>query len=118
MAKSTADTVFNAKSLAAKEWIWLLKVQTELYCANYTKNKNLTIKLYNDNQASVTSPMNGKFWASTRHFGVCYFWLKEIIETAEAEIGYLRTDKIVPDGLTKALDKTRYNLFVSMLGMY
>ena len=44
--------------------------------------------------------------------------MKEIIETGEAEIGYLRTDKMVADGLTKALDKTKQELFVAMLGMY
>jgi len=61
---------------------------------------------------------NGKFQASTRHVGVRYFWLKEIIETGEAEIEYLRTDKMVADGLTKALDKTKHELFVAILGMY
>jgi len=58
------------------------------------------------------------FLASTRHVGVHYFWLKEILEPKEAEIGYLRTHKMVADGLTKALDKTKHELFVAMLGMY
>ena len=62
--------------------------------------------------------MNGKFHASTRHIGVRYFWLKEIIETGEAEIEYIGTDEMVADGLTKALEKTKHKLFIAMLGMY
>ena len=33
------------------------------------------------------------------------------------EIGYVRMDKMVADGLTKALDKTKHELFVAMLVM-
>jgi len=118
VAKSTADKEFNSTALVAEEGIWLQKVQTELYPANYRKNEYPNIKLYNDNQAYIASLTNGKFRASMKHVGVRYFWLKEIIETGEAEIGYLRTDKMVADGLMKALDKTKHELFVTMLGMY
>ena len=118
VAKSTADAEFNATALAAEEGIWLQKVQSELYPADNRKNEYPNIKLYNDNQACIASLTNGKFRASTRHVGVRYFWLKEIIETGEAEMGYLRTDKMVADGLTKALDKTKHEPFVTMLGMY
>ena len=44
--------------------------------------------------------------------------MKEIIEAGEAEIGYLRTDEMVADGFTKALEKMKHELFVQMLGMY
>jgi len=118
VAKSTADAEFNSTGLAAEEGIWLQKVQTELCPANYRKNEYPNIKLYNDNQACIASLTNAKFRASTRHVGVRFFWLKEIIEMGEGEMGYLRTDKMVADGLTQVLDKTKHELFVAMLGMY
>jgi len=82
------------------------------------KNKYPNINLYNDNQACIASVTNRKFQASTNHIGVYYFWLKEIIKMGEADIGYFRTDKMAADGLTKALDKRRHDIFVTMLGMY
>jgi len=36
----------------------------------------------------------------------------------EAGIGYLRRDKMVADGLMKALDNTKHKLFVLMLDMH
>jgi len=120
VAKSTADTEFNAIAVSAKEGIWLQKLQRELYPSVFSKHKEKKsyIQLFNDNQAYIASLMNGKFCASTRHVGVRYFWLKEIIETGEAEIEYMRTDEMVADGLTKALEKTKHELFIAMLGMY
>ena len=120
VAKSTADAEFNATAIAAEEGIWLQKVQTELYpsISRQEKERKPYIQLFNDNQACIASLMNGKFRASTRHVGVRYFWLKEIIETGEAEIEYIGTDEMVADGLTKALEKTKHKLFIAMLGMY
>jgi len=118
VAKSTADAVFNCTTLVAEEGIWLQKFQTELSPANYKKSKYSNIKLYNDNQACITGLTNSKFCASTRHAGVHHFWLKEIKKTGEVEIGYLTMHKMVADGLTKALDKRKHELFVTMLGMY
>lgn len=36
----------------------------------------------------------------------------------EAEIEYVRRDEMIPNGLTKALEKTKHELFLAMLGMY
>ena len=109
---------FNSTAMAAKQWIWLQNTHTKLYTANYKKNEYTNIKLYNDNTACLTSITTGKLRASIRQVGVPYFWLKKIIELREAEIGYFRTKKMVAEGFTKALDKTKHELFVAMLSMY
>jgi len=120
VAKSMTDTEFKATAIAAEEGIWLQRVQTERHPSLSSKNKQKKpyIQLFNDNQACIASLTNGKFRPSTRHVGVRSLWLKEIIETGEAEIDYIRTDEMVADGLTKALEKTKHVLFIAMLGMY
>ena len=65
-----------------------------------------------------TDVKNVKFCASTRHVGVRYFWLKEIIEMGEANMEYIRRDEIVANGLMKELEKTKHELFITMLGLY
>jgi len=120
VAKSTADAECNSTAIAAEVGIWLQKVQTELYLSVSSKDKEKKpyMQLFNDNQVCIASLTNGRFRASTRHVGVLYFWLKEIIEMGEAQIEYNRTDEMVADGLTKALEKTKHELFITMLGMY
>ena len=117
VAKSTADAEFNATTFAAEEGMWLYKVQGELSLPVQVTQLPL-IMLHNDNQACIASLNNGQFRPSTRHVGVRYFWLKEIIEMGEAKIQYLRTDNMVADGLTKSLEKRKHELFLAMLGMY
>ena len=91
VAKSMANAEFNATAIRAKEGSWLQNVQTELYpsVSSKAKEKKPYIQLFIDNHASIISLTKGKFCASTRHVGVRYFWLKEIIETGEAEIEYI-----------------------------
>jgi len=83
VAKSTAEAELTATLITAEEGIWLQKVQTELYASVSSKDKEKKpyIQLFNDNQASIATLTNRKFCASSRHVSVCYFWLKEIIET-------------------------------------
>ena len=120
VAKSMADAEFNATAIAAEEGIWLQKVQTELYPSISCQEKESKpyIQLFKNNQACIASLMNGKFRASRWHVGVRYFWLREILGMGEAEREYIRTDEMVAEGMTKALEKTKHELFFAMLGIY
>jgi len=114
VAKSTADAEFNATALAVEEGIWLDKLQAELY----GNIENIVpISVFNDNQACIASLMNGQFRASTRHVGVRYFWLRELVREGEVTIEYLRTDEMIADGLTKGLERGKHQGFTRMLSM-
>ena len=71
--------------------------------------------MFNDNQACITSLKNGQFKPSTQHVGVMYFWLRELVRDRDVEISYVRTDEIVADGLTKALERGKHQGFISIL---
>jgi hypothetical protein len=114
VAKSTADAEFNATALAVEEGIWLAKVQAELYGE---VKEVIPISVFNDNQACIASLMNGQFRASTRHVGVRYFWLRELVREGEVTIMYLRTDEMIADGLTKGLESGKHQGFTRMLSM-
>lgn len=114
VAKSTADAEFNATALAVEEGIWLAKIQAELY--GEVKD-NIPISVFNDNQACIASLTNGQFRASTRHVGVRYFWLRELVGKGEVKIEYLRTDEMIADGLTKGLESGKHQGFTRMLSM-
>jgi len=114
VAKSTADAEFNATALAVEEGIWLAKVQAEIY--GEVKGV-IPISVFNDNQACIASLMNGQFRASTRHVGVRYIWLRELVCEGEVTIMYLRTDEMIADGLTKGLESGKHQGFTTMLSI-
>ena len=97
-----------------EEGIWLAKLQAELY----GDIENIVpISVFNDNQACIASLTNGQFRASTRHVGVRYFWLRELVREGEVTIEYLRTDEMIADGLTKGLERGKHQGFTRMLSM-
>ena len=61
--------------------------------------------MFDDNQACITSLKNGQFKLSTQHVGVKYFWLHELVRDGDVDISYVRTDEMVANGLTKALER-------------
>jgi len=62
------------------------------------------VSAFNDNRASIASLMNGQFKPSSRHVGVKYFWLRELVRYGDGNILYVRTDAMIADGLTKGLE--------------
>ena len=127
VGKSTADAEFNSTALAVEEALWLQKLQEELYgcereCESERESESGSeqeekplVSVFNDNQAYIASLKNGQFKPSTRHMGVKYFWLRELVRDGDVEISYVRTDEMVADGLTKALERGKHQGFISML---
>jgi len=139
VAKSTADAEFNATALAVEEAIWLQKLQRELYGGESERERESErhgesesesesedkseirgtplVSVYNDNQACIASLKNGQFKPSTRHVGVRYFWLRELVRNGDVEISYVRTDEMIADGLTKAFERSKQQGFIDMLSL-
>jgi len=113
-AKSTRNAEFNAIALAVEEGIGLAKVQGELY---REIKEVIHISVFNNNQACIAILMNGQFRASTRHVGIRYFWLRELVREGEVTIMYLRTDEMIADGLTKGLESGKHQGFMTMMSM-
>ena len=117
VAKSTADAELNATALAVEEGIWLEKLQGELCQSDSKQLKMLRVSVFNDNQACIASLQSGQFKPSTRHVGVKYFWLRDLIKDGDVVISYVRTDEMIADGLTKGLERGKHHSFIQMLSL-
>jgi len=114
VAKSTAGAEFHATAVVVEEGIWLAKIRAVLYGE---VKEVIPISVFNDNQACISSLMNGQLRASTRHVGVRYFWLRELVHEGKVTIMYLRKDEMIADGLTKGLERGKHQGFTRMLSM-
>jgi len=120
VARSTAEAELNATALEVEEAILLQKLQEKLYRSGNRSEEEegrLIVSAFNDNQACIASLMNGQFKPSTRHVGVKYFWLRELVRDGDVDISYVRTDVMIADGLTKGLERAKHQNFLNMLSL-
>jgi len=75
------------------------------------------VSAFNDNQACIASLMNQQFKPSTRHVGVKYFWLGELVWDRNVDISYVRTDTMIADGLTKGLERAKHQNLLNLLSL-
>ena len=111
-ARSTADAEFIATAMAM-EYLWLSDLEKEFH---YDR-KSRPIPIYNDNTACIANINSGEYQPQSRHVGVRYFWIKDLIRFGEATVSHIASDKMLADGLTKGLDRTKHNLFIEYLGL-
>jgi hypothetical protein len=83
-----------------------------------TLNPEQLLKVFNDNQPCIANLSNGRYKPSTRHVGVRYFWLRELVESGEIKLGYVATGDMVADGFTQGLEQAEHKSFLSILSMY
>ena len=113
-ALSTADAEFIASAAAIQELLWFL----QLLCRLLRTPVLPPTVLYNDNAAALASFFDDKYRPHSRHIGVKYYRVRELVEDrTEVDMRYCATGDMVADGLTKGLDRIKQATFVRMCGL-
>ena len=68
-----------------------------------------TIRLVNDDMMRIQSAL--------RHVDIHNCWVRQEAKKGQFEVKYLPTNKMPADRLTKALDKSKFERFVTQLGL-
>jgi hypothetical protein len=112
---STTEAELLALSQTAKESIYVSRLLDELsvrldtnrirlQCDNYQ-----TIRLVTDEIAILQTKL--------RHVDIHNHWLRQEVLNGSIEVVYTPTAKIMADGLTKALQGSNFNAFISQIGL-
>ena len=66
--------------------------------------------LHQDNQSAMLLEMNGKKSSTkrTRHMHICYFYIKDKIDSNKVQIQYCPTDIMLADYFTKPIQGTKF----------
>ena len=112
---STTEAELLALGQAAKEGLFLQRLLNEL-----------TIKLDKsyllidcDNQRTihlVHSPIT-ILTTKLRHVDIHHHWLRQEVQRGKIRVEYVQSDKMIADGLTKALPPGRWEVFLQQLGL-
>ena len=108
---STTEAEYVAGVAAGKEICWVQNLLGELgYIAPAPS------KLYTDNQSALSvakNPEHGRM----KHLALCFYWLRDKVQSNILQPLYLRTEDMPADLLTKALPRPQVEKLRSMMGL-
>ena len=109
---STTEAEYVAGVAAGKEICWVQNLLGEL---GYTAST--PSKLYIDNQSALSVAKNPEHHGRMKHLDLCYYWLRDKVQTNTLQPLYQPTGDMPADLLTKALPKPQVLKLRSMMGL-
>ena len=114
VALSSCEAEYFGQTQATKEAIWLKKLLAEL---NPGDEHPKTVVLYGDNQGAIAMSKDPLFHPRTKHVAIQLKWQREKVAEKEVDIQWIPTDKMVADGLTKPVDRVKFEAFRKAIGL-
>ena len=111
---SSMEAEYIALTAAAKEAIWLSKIETEL--GENKENKTITIK--EDNQSTIKTANDVILNERSKHIDVRYHFIRELIKDRRLKIDYLPTTDMIADMLTKPLGSIQLEKLNKEMGLH
>jgi hypothetical protein len=110
-ALSSMEAELIALTEAAKEGIWLRKLEADLGIID----KKLLI--YEDNQATIKTSDKRIHTERSKHIDVRHYFIREKVEAGEVEVKYCSTTNMIADALTKGLARVLHQRHTAGLGI-
>lgn len=111
VALSSTEAEYMAISEAAKEAIYLKNLLCELM------GKSDCVKLYNDNLSAQKLALNPIYHKRSKHIDIRHHFIREAILNKNIELGYVPTDEMIADIMTKSLSVCKHNKFMDGMGL-
>jgi hypothetical protein len=109
---STTEAEYVAGVAAGKEICWVQNLLGEL---GYTAPA--PSKLYTDNQSALSVAKNPEHHGRMKHLDLCFYWLRDKVQSNTLQPLYLPTEDMPADLLTKALPRPQVIKLRSMMGL-
>ena len=114
VALSSCEAEYIGQTNAAKEALWLRRLLDEIQPES--ANNQATV-IYCDNQGAIALAKNPQFHARTKHIDIQHHFVREKVNEGAVQLKYVETNDQVADGLTKALDKIKFEKFRKAIGL-
>jgi len=115
VALSSCEAEYIGQTNATKEAIWLRRLLNEIQPEAAYKAQATII--YCDNQGAIALAKNPQFHARTKHIDIQHHFVRDKVTEGAVELQYIGTESQVADGLTKALDKIKFERFRKAIGL-
>jgi hypothetical protein len=115
VALSTCEAEYIGQTNATKEAVWLRRLLNEVQPE--TTNEARATIIYCDNQGAIALAKDPQFHARTKHIDMQHHFVREKVSDGTIQLEYVDTENQVADGLTKALDKIKFERFRKAIGL-
>lgn len=112
-AQSSTEAEYIALCNATKEAIFLRELLLEL---GYFKQEKIPI--YFDNNGAIQLAKNPIFHGRTKHINIRYHLIRQKLKDNTISIHFIDTNNQKADGLTKPLNRQKFNIFLKQLEIY
>jgi hypothetical protein len=75
------------------------------------------IMLNADNISAIALAKNLEFHTRTKHIDVAYHFQRYYIKNGLIQLYYIPTSNMIADGLTKPLNRQKFAIFITLLGL-
>ena len=100
-----------ATTQACKEAIWIKRLMEEL------GHKQEKIVLFCDSQSALHIARNPAFHSRTKHIGVQYHFVREVVEDGSVDMQKIHTKENLADVMTKPINTDKFMLCRSSYGL-
>ena len=111
VAQSTVEAEYVAISFAVREALWIRKIMVEI------GKQDTTIFVGEDNQGALSLSKDEMENERSKHIDVKYHFIRDHIERGSVKMGYIPTNHMVADIMTKALGRHKHLTFSKKMGM-
>ena len=80
-------------------------------------NESKATIIFCDNQGAIALAKNPQFHSRMKHVEIQHNFVREKVSDGVIQLEYVNTESQVADGLTKALDKGRFETFRKAIGL-
>jgi hypothetical protein len=115
VALSTCEAEYIGQSNATKEAIWLRRLLDEIRPEDMNESKATII--FCDNQGAIALAKDPQFHSRMKHIEIQHNFVREKVNDGAIQLEYVNTESQVADGLTKALNKGRFETFRRAIGL-
>ena len=112
VAVSTTEAEYMAAAGAVKEALWLRKLMGDFGIPIKT------VKIYGDNQGAIKLLKHPIASARSKHIDVIYHFARERVARGEVTFEYISTERMVADGMTKALPENKFVFCRESMGVW
>jgi hypothetical protein len=103
---STTEAEYMAACLARTEVVWLRKLLLGLFDIELDATS-----ICCDNQSCINLSVNPVFHDKSKHIGIKYHFIRDVVEKGAVKLHYVATNEQVADVLTKPLSKVKFEYF-------
>ena len=70
-----------------------------------------------DNRSTIALAQNPEFYTRIKHIDIRYHYIRDEVEDGKILIEYVSTNDMVADLLTKSLQRTKFERFLTAIGI-